>query len=110
MANASQDRGELGEYFPIVAFHFDKKPVGFEAGSTIVNHVLLGSIRSYDTADSVLGEANYWKDIPLDKKVALEIDHPGLHYFIASVQFEWYFWNILRNNGSKCYRNKTICG
>jgi hypothetical protein len=87
LANASQDKGELGEYFPIVAFHFDKKPVGFEDGSTIVNHVLLGPIKSYDSADSVLGEANYWKDIPLDKKVALETDHPGLHYFIASVQF-----------------------
>jgi hypothetical protein len=87
LANASQDKGELGEYFPIVAFNFDKKPVGFEEGSTIVNHVLLGPIKSYDSADSVLGEANYWKDIPLDKKVALEIDHPGLHYFIASVQF-----------------------
>jgi hypothetical protein len=87
LANASQDKGELGEYFPVVAFHFDKKPVGFEDGSTIVNHVLLGPIKSYDSADSVLGEANYWKDIPLDKKVALEIDHPGLHYFIASVQF-----------------------
>jgi hypothetical protein len=86
LANASQDKGELGEYFPIVAFHFDKKPVGFEE-STIVNHVLLGPIKSYDSADSVLSEANYWKDIPLDKKVALEIDHPGLHYFIASVQF-----------------------
>jgi hypothetical protein len=87
LANASQDKGELGEYFPIVAFHFDKKPVGFEDGSTIVNHVLLGPIKSYDSADSVLDEANYWEDIPLDKKVALEIDHPGLHYFIASVQF-----------------------
>jgi hypothetical protein len=87
LANASQDKGELGEYFPIVAFHFDKKPVGFEDGSTIVNHVLLGPIKSYDSADSVLGEANYWEDIPLDKKVALEIDHPGSHYFIASVQF-----------------------
>jgi hypothetical protein len=87
LANASQDKGELGEYFPIVSFHFDKKPVGFEEGSTVVNHVLLGPIKSYDSADSVLGEANYWKDIPLDKKVVLEIDHPGLHYFIASVQF-----------------------
>jgi hypothetical protein len=87
LANASQDKGELGKYFPIVAFHFDKKPVGFEDGSTIVNHVLLGPIKSYDSADSVLGEANYWEDIPLDKKVALEIDHPGSHYFIASVQF-----------------------
>jgi hypothetical protein len=86
LANASQDKGKLGEYFPIVVFHLDEKPVGFEE-STIVNHVLLGPIKSYDSADSVLSEANYWKDIPLDKKVALETDHPGLHYFIASVQF-----------------------
>lgn len=87
LANASQDKGKLGEYFPIVVFHLDEKPVGFETGSTIVKHVLVGPIKSYDSADSVLSEANYWKDIPLDKKVALETDHPGLHYFIASVQF-----------------------
>jgi hypothetical protein len=87
LANASQDKGKLGEYFPIVVFHLDEKPVGFQTGSTIVKHVLVGPIKSYDSADSVLSEANYWKDIPLDKKVALETDHPGLHYFIASVQF-----------------------
>jgi hypothetical protein len=87
LANASQDKGKLGEYFPIIVFHLDEKPVGFQTGSTIVNHVLLGPIKSYNSADSVLSEANYWKDIPLDKKVALETDHPGLHYFIASVQF-----------------------
>jgi hypothetical protein len=87
LANASQDKGKLGEYFPIVIFHLDEKPVGFEVGSTIVNHVLVGPIKSYDSDDSVLSEANYWQNIPLDKKVALETDHPGLHYFIASVQF-----------------------
>ena len=87
LSNASQDKGKLGEYFPIVVFHLDEKPIGFEEGSTIVKHVLVGPIKSYDSADSVLSEANYWKDIPLDKKVALETDHPGLHYFIASVQF-----------------------
>src|SRR5918992_5021127 len=87
LANASQDKGKLGEYFPIVMFHLDEKPVGFETESTIVKHVLVGPIKSYETADNVLSEANYWQDIPLDKKVALETDHPGLHYFIASVQF-----------------------
>jgi hypothetical protein len=87
LSDAGQDRGQLGEYFPIVVFHFDKRPVGFEEGSTIVKHVLIGPIKSYDSIDGVLEEANYWKDIPLDKKVALETDHPGLHYFIASVQF-----------------------
>jgi hypothetical protein len=87
LANASQDKGKLGEYFPVVVFHLDEKPVGFETGSTIVKHVLVGPIKPYESADSVLSEANYWQDIPLDKKVALETDHPGLHYFIASVQF-----------------------
>ena len=87
LANASQDKGKLGEYFPIVVFHLDEKPVGFETGSIIVKHVLVGPIKSYESADSVLSEANYWQDIPLDKKVALETDHPGLHYFIASVHF-----------------------
>ena len=47
----------------------------------------MGQIKSYDSADDVLEEANYWKDIPLDKKVALELDHPGLHYFVAAVEF-----------------------
>jgi hypothetical protein len=87
LADASQSRGKLGEYFPIVVFHFDAQPVGFEKGSTIIKHVLMGQIKSYDSADDVLEEANYWKDIPLDKKVALELDHPGLHYFVAAVEF-----------------------
>ncbi|HEX5979222.1 MAG TPA: hypothetical protein VFY68_18205, partial [Nitrososphaeraceae archaeon] len=72
LADASQNKGKLGEYFPIVVFHLDEKPVGFETGSTIVKHVLVGPIKSYESADSVLSEANYWQDIPLDKKVALE--------------------------------------
>jgi hypothetical protein len=87
LADASQNRGKLGEYFPIVVFHLDGQPVEFEKGSTIIKHVLMGQIKSYDSTDDVLEEANYWKDIPLDKKVALELDHPGMHYFIASVQF-----------------------
>lgn len=87
LADASQNRGKLGEYFPIVVFHLDAQPVEFEKGSTIIKHVLMGQIKSYDSTDDVLEEANYWKDIPLDKKVALELDHPGLHYFVAAVEF-----------------------
>jgi hypothetical protein len=85
--NSGLERGKLGEYFPIVAFHLDIQRMGFEEGSAIVKHVLMGPIKSYGSIDTVLEEANYWKDVPLDKKVALEIDHPGLHYFIVSVQF-----------------------
>jgi hypothetical protein len=87
LADASQNRGKLGEYFPIVVFHLDAQPVEFEKGSTIIKHALMGQIKSYDSTDDVLKEANYWKDIPLDKKVALEIDYPGLHYFVAAVEF-----------------------
>jgi hypothetical protein len=87
LADASQNRSKLGEYFPIVVFHLDAQPVEFEKGSTIIKHVLMGQIKSYDSTDDVLKEANYWKDIPLDKKVALELDYPGLHYFVAAVEF-----------------------
>jgi hypothetical protein len=87
LTDASQNRGKLGEYFPIVVFHLDAQPVEFEKGSTIIKHVLMGQIKSYDSTDDVLKEANYWKDILLDKKVALELDYPGLHYFVAAVEF-----------------------
>jgi hypothetical protein len=79
-------QGNLDEYFPIVSFHF-KTATGFEERNTVMKHVLIGPIKSYDSTDTVLEEANYWKDVPLDKKVVLEIDHPGPHYLIASVQF-----------------------
>jgi hypothetical protein len=79
-------QGNLDEYFPIVSFHFNTA-IEFEERNTVMKHVLIGPIKSYDSSDTVLEEANYWKDVPLDKKVALEIDHPGPHYLIASVQF-----------------------
>ena len=45
-------------------------------------------IKSYDSLDDILEEADYWKDIPLEERVALEIDQPGKHYFIASVDLK----------------------
>lgn len=80
-------QGKLAEYFPIVLFHFKTQTDGFEEGNSIMKHLLIGPIKSYDSADIVTDEANYWKDIPLNQRVALEIDHPGPHYLIASVQF-----------------------
>ena len=80
-------QGKLSNYFPIVMFHFKTQRVGFEEGVPILKHLLLGPIKSYDSADIVTNEANYWKDIPLDERIALEIDSPGPHYLIASVQF-----------------------
>ena len=84
---SNPEQGKLAEYFPIVAFHFMTQPIGFQEGDVLAKHILIGPIKSYDSADIVIDEANYWKDIPLNKKVALEIDHPGPHYLIASVQF-----------------------
>ncbi|MGA7541435.1 MAG: hypothetical protein WBW34_00070 [Nitrososphaeraceae archaeon] len=85
---AGQGEGKLSEFFPIVAFRLDTQPTGFEERAPIVENVLIGPIKSYDSRDDILEEANYWKDIPLGERVALEIDHPGKHYFIASVEFE----------------------
>ena len=83
-----QGEGKLSEFFPIVTFRLDTQPNGFEDGMPSVENVLMGPIKSYDSLDGILEEANYWKNIPLDERVALEIDHPGKHYFIVSVEFE----------------------
>jgi hypothetical protein len=85
---AGQGEGKLSEFFPIVTFRVDTQPNGFEDWLPSVEHILVGPIKSYDSLDDKLEEANYWKDIPLEERVALEIDHPGKHYFIASVEFE----------------------
>jgi hypothetical protein len=70
-----------------VIFYINREPFRHEISIFVMKHVLIGPIKSYDSSDTILEEANYWKDVPLDKKVALEIDHPGPHYLIASVQF-----------------------
>ena len=83
-----QGEGKLSEFFPIVTFRLDTQPNGFEDVMPSVENVLIGPIKSYDSLDGILEEANYWKNIPLDERVALEIDHPGKHYFIVSVEFK----------------------
>jgi hypothetical protein len=85
---AGKGEGKLSEFFPIVIFRADTQPNGFEDGLPSVEHILVGPIRSYDSLEDILEEANYWKGIPLEEKVALEIDHPGIHYFVESVEFE----------------------
>jgi hypothetical protein len=83
-----QGEGKLSEFFPIVAFRLDTQPNGFEDGMPSVENVLIGPIKSYDSLSGILDEANYWKNIPMEERVALEIDHPGKHYFIVSIEFE----------------------
>jgi hypothetical protein len=77
-------RGQLSDWYPIVTFHFtDPSAVGL----VNLKHVLTGPIRSYDSTEDVLQEANYWKNIPLNEQVVLEVNQPGLNYLIAAVQF-----------------------
>lgn len=77
-------RGQLYDWYPIVTFHFtDPSAVGL----VNLKHVLTGSIRSYGSTGDVLQEANYWKNIPLNEQVVLEVNQPGLNYLIAAVQF-----------------------
>jgi hypothetical protein len=83
-----QGEGKLSEFFPIVTFRLDTQSNGFEDVMPSVENVLIGPIKSYDSLDGILEEVNYWKNVPLEESVALEIDHPGKHYFIVSVKFE----------------------
>jgi len=58
-------------------------------GIGIVNlkHVLTGPIKFYETQEDVLEQANYWKNVPLNEQVVLEMNQPGFNYLIISVQF-----------------------
>lgn len=68
----------------MVRFHFDDPG---QAGLVGVRHLLLGPIKSYGTPSDILEESSYYTNNPLNEQVVLELDQPGLNYFIASVQF-----------------------
>jgi hypothetical protein len=95
LLSAESRRGQLSDWYPIVTFHFtDPSALG------LVNskHVLTGPIRSYDSTEDVLQEANYWKNIPLNEQVVLEVNQPGLNYLIAAVQFtNGCFYRLIQN-------------
>lgn len=76
--------GELYRFYPVVRFHFDDPS---QIGLVKVKHLLLGPVKSYDSPGNILGDSRYYTDIPLNEQVVLELDQPGLNYFIASVQF-----------------------
>jgi hypothetical protein len=84
LTSSGSTTGELNEWYPIVTFHFNEPT---SLGLVDLNHVLTGPIRSYDSPDAILEEANYWKDVPLNQQVVLEMNQPGLNYLVASVQF-----------------------
>jgi PsbP-like protein len=77
-------KGELSEWYPIVIFNFNEPS---QLGLVNVEHVLSGPIKSYDSPEDILEDANYWKDIPLNEQVVLEMNQPGLNYLVAAVQF-----------------------
>jgi hypothetical protein len=77
-------KGELNSHFPVVRFHFDDPS---QIGLVGVKHLLLGPIKSYDSPNDILDESRYYTNIPLNEQVVLELDQPGLSYFIVSIQF-----------------------
>lgn len=46
-----------------------------------------GPIKSYDSPEDILEDANYWKNVPLNEQVVLEMNQPGPNYLVAAVQF-----------------------
>jgi len=76
--------GELNDYYPVVMFHFDQPS---QIGLVNIKHLLLGPIKNYESPNDILSDSRYFKDIPLNEQVLLEMDNPGLNYFISSVQF-----------------------
>jgi hypothetical protein len=83
MRSSGATIGELGDYYPVVRFHFDQPS---QIGLINVKHLLLGPIRNYDSPDDILDDSRYYSDVPLNEQVVLEMDSQGL-YFIAAVQF-----------------------
>lgn len=76
--------GELNDYYPVVMFHFDQPS---QIGLVNIKHLLLGPIKNYESPNDILSDSRYFKDVPLNEQVLLEMDNPGLNYFISSVQF-----------------------
>ena len=84
LTSSESTRGELYRWFPVASFHFNE-PSGI--GIVNLKHVLTGPIKFYETQEDVLEQANYWKNVPLNEQVVLEMNQPGLNYLITSVQF-----------------------
>ena len=84
MHTSGSTTGELGDYYPVVRFHFDQPS---QIGLVDIKHLLLAPIKNYDSLDDILGDSRYYSDVPLNEQVVLEMDSQGLNYFIADVQF-----------------------
>jgi hypothetical protein len=84
LISSEPERGELYDWYPAITFHFNDPTA---LGLVNIKHVLAGPIKSYDSPNDILEDANYWKDLALNEQVVLEMNQPGLNYLIASVQF-----------------------
>ena len=84
IASSGSTKGELNQWYPVVIFSFNAPS---QIGLVNVEHVLSGPIKSYDSPEDILEDANYWKDVPLNEQVVLEMNQPGLNYLVAAVQF-----------------------
>jgi len=76
--------GSVFGYNPVLTFHFVERP---NIGIVKINDLIMGQIKTYDSLSDILESSQYWKDIPLNDEVVLQLDNAGLHYLVASVQF-----------------------
>ena len=84
IASSGSTNGELYGWYPTTIFSFDEPS---QVGLVNVGHVLSGPIKSYDSPEDILEDSNYWKDVPLNEQVVLEMNQPGLNYLVAAIQF-----------------------
>jgi hypothetical protein len=84
IASSGSTKGEFNQWYPVVIFSFNEPS---QIGLVNVEHILSGPIKSYDSPEDILEDANYWKDVPLNEQVVLEMNQPGLNYLVAAVQF-----------------------
>ena len=80
VTSSGSTNGELYGWYPIVTFRFNQPS---QIGLINVEHILSGPIKSYDSPEDILEDANYWKDVPLNEQVVLEMNQPGLNYLVS---------------------------
>jgi hypothetical protein len=84
IASSGSTNGELYGWYPTTIFSFNEPS---QVSLVNIGHVLSGPIKSYDSPEDILEDSNYWKDVPLNEQVVLEMNQPGLNYLVAAIQF-----------------------
>jgi hypothetical protein len=83
-ADVTRSTFELDEYTPKFTFQFLE---GSNADLQIVKSILIGQIKSYNSIEDALNNAQLWRNIPLNDRTALRLDHQGLNFMIVEVDF-----------------------